>query len=406
MSAAAQFPWRPRDSGIDLRVLFANSPIGLAEVERTGMVAILNPALARMLGDRWKMARAIPFADLIPERDRAAGRRQLQELFDGKRDSFQIETRMEQTAAGAPHRSLCWRIWRVSGSNGRPDYALAFAEEEAVELGSEPRLLQVEQLESIGRLASGVAHDFNNLLTGVLLYCDLLVANSEQEHLVCRYANEIRAAGLQASGLVRQLLQVARPGSCEVRLLSLNDIVEDMRNLLTRLIGENIELTLCLDRSLGLVKMNATQARQVLLNLVLNARDALADGGKITVATSNCRVQVLAPSGPEGVAASLPCALFAVEDNGRGIDAETRAHIFDAFFSTKAAKGTGLGLATVHDIVAGHGGLIHVASQPGQGTRISLLLPLAAEQVPGGKGTNDSKPNEGEPSPLKEDHTP
>jgi signal transduction histidine kinase len=198
---------------------------------------------------------------------------------------------------------------------------------------------------------------------------------------VRKYAEEIRKAGMQATGLVRQLLAVARPAKSEPRLLSLNEVAEGMRNLLARLIGENIDLQFHLDPNLGLVKMDPTQCQQILLNLVLNARDAMPGGGHISVETSNCKVQVLPESNPESnlAAASptaLPCALFVVADNGSGMDAATRAHLFEAFFTTKAGKGTGLGLATVYDIVTSNGGLIHVDSTPVCGTRVSVLLPL------------------------------
>ena len=246
----------------------------------------------------------------------------------------------------------------------------------------------------MGRLAGGVAHDFNNLLTGVLLYSDLLLAHIEPCHRVRKYADEIRNAGMQAAGLVRQLLAVARPSNSEPRLLSLNEIVEGMRNLLAHLIGENIELKFRLDPNLGLVKMDPTQAQQILLNLVLNARDAMPGGGEITVETRNCKVQVLAEPAPEstlvtGGPASLPCALFVVTDNGSGMEDATRAHVFEAFFTTKAGKGSGLGLATVYDIVTSNGGLIHIDSAPGRGTRVSVLLPLGPPAVLDSQSSND-----------------
>ena len=262
------------------------------------------------------------------------------------------------------------------------------------------RFCQNEKLESVGRLAGGVAHDFNNLLTGVLLYCDLILAADADER-VRRYATEIRNAGVQATALVRQLLSVAKPSNSDPRLLSLNEIVEGLRNLLARLIGENIELRFRLHPSLGLVRIDPTQAQQILLNLVLNARDAMPGGGVITVETSNCRMQIVSDSiavertsrdhssfsanSETNRVASLPCVLFVVDDNGAGMDAATRAHLFEAFFTTKpTGKGTGLGLATVHDIVTGNGGLIHVESALGRGTRITVLLPLVreAEQNP------------------------
>jgi len=274
---------------------------------------------------------------------------------------------------------------------GTDRFILAMAEDLPGSSAVEQRLHQAERLEAVGRLAGGVAHDFNNLLTGVLLYCDLLLASMEPLHRARHYAEEIRKAGLQATGLVRQLLAVARPASSQPRLLSLNEIADGMRNLLVRLIGENIDLKLQLDSNLGLVKMDPTQAQQVLLNLVLNARDAMPRGGVVSVETSNCNVQVLAESAPgRSSKTSLPCALFVVEDNGNGMDDCMRAHLFEPFFTTKGGKGNGLGLATVHDIVTTNGGLIHVESSTGRGTRVSVLLPLVTETAIPPYVTNDS----------------
>src|SRR5579862_4517258 len=212
------------------------------------------------------------------------------------------------------------------------------------------QLLQAERLEAVGRLAGGVAHDFNNLLTGILLYCDLLISSIEPSHRARKYADEIRKASMQASGLVRQLLSIARPPNFQPRLLSLNEIAEGMRNLLARLMGENIELKFCLDPNLGLIKIDPTEVQQVLLNLVLNARDAMPRGGVISVETHNCKIQALTESDlGTSARACLPCALLMVQDNGSGMDDSTRDHMFEPFFTTKADKGTGLGLATVHN---------------------------------------------------------
>jgi signal transduction histidine kinase len=157
-----------------------------------------------------------------------------------------------------------------------------------------------------------------------------------------------------------------------------------MRDLLVRLIGENIYLSLKLDSDLGLVNADPAQVQQIMLNLVLNARDAMPNGGQVTIETGNRRLQLLPnPSGSQAPVNPFPvnlsCALLVVSDNGSGMDAATRAHLFEAFYTTKTAgKGTGLGLATVQDIVRANGGLIHVDSAPGRGTRVAVLLPLVA----------------------------
>ncbi|HZQ94013.1 MAG TPA: ATP-binding protein [Candidatus Sulfotelmatobacter sp.] len=255
------------------------------------------------------------------------------------------------------------------------------------------RLQQAARLESVGKLAGGVAHDFNNILTGMLLYCDLLMSSLEPSHRARKYAEEIRKAGMQASALVRQLLAITRPSNFQPRPLSLNEVAEGMRNLLARLMGENIHLTFRLDPNLGLTRLDTTQAQQILLNLVLNARDAMPGGGHVAIESRNCQLQVFTESVlGRSTETCLPYALLAVEDNGCGMDASTRAHMFEPFFTTKTGRGTGLGLATVHDIVNSNGGLIHVSSEPSQGTRISVFLPLVPGTVPGAASSSDLHP--------------
>jgi len=376
MSAASQVRWTRPDAkaseGNGLS-LFGSAPVCVAKLHPQGRISSINPALERMLGQGRK--NSLSFVDLLDPQDRAAGERLVGELFEGARDHFQIDAH----PAGPEMPSLRWIAWRVSAIDAEGAYGLVFAENTQPDTEAKARLRQAQRLEAVGRLAGGVAHDFNNLLTGILLYCDLLIASVQPGQAVRKYAEEIRNASMQASGLVRQLLTIARPSTHHPRLLSLNEIAEATRNLLQRLIGENIELILQLDPNLGLVKMDPTQAQQILLNLVLNSRDAMPNGGCIRIESRNCKVQVLSEGGENRATTSLPCALFVVGDTGIGMDETTRAHVFEAFFTTKSNKGTGLGLATVHDIVSSNGGLIHVDSTPGQGTRISILLPLAPE---------------------------
>jgi two-component system cell cycle sensor histidine kinase/response regulator CckA len=240
--------------------------------------------------------------------------------------------------------------------------------------------LQAQRWEAVGRLAGGVVHDFNNLLTGVMLYCDLLHSSLDARDRRRRYAEEIRSAIVQATGLVKQLLVFARPQATPVGTLCLNEIARGMHDLLARLIGENIALELRLDPELGAVTIDQAQAQQVLLNLILNARDAMPNGGRITVETSNCKFQPVAGTmSPTGLPA-FPCVLLVVSDNGHGMDAATRQRLFEPFFTTKnAGQGTGLGLTTVRSIVTTNRGLIHFESEPGRGTRVLILLPRASQ---------------------------
>lgn len=255
-------------------------------------------------------------------------------------------------------------------------------------------MLQSQRWEAVGRLTGGVVHDFNNLLTGVMLYCDLLLSSLDQRDRRRRYADEIRSAIVQATGLVRQLLVFARPQASPPRLLSLNEIATAMHDLLSRLLGENIKLELQLEPELGAVSIDQAQAQQILLNLVLNARDALPEGGRITVETRNCKFQPVSGAATTAGLPLFPCVLLVVGDNGRGMDAETRERLFEPFFTTKnAGQGTGLGLTTVRSIVTTNRGLIHFESESGRGTRVMILLPRAtAAEAIGDPPTNGEIP--------------
>lgn len=395
MSAAVEVLRIP-ESEAEFSVLLSNAPHAFLLCREDGTICSFNPAAEQLFGLMPNGGSTRRFPDLIPLEQRAQAEREVSTLLQGKRGSFQIESR----TSGKPSRAVRWIAWRVQGE---PNALLASAEEVPDATIVERRLREAQRLEAIGRLAGGVAHDFNNLLTGVLLYCDLLIASLDPGHRGRNYAEEIRKAGFQAAGIVRQLLAVARPTTSQARVLCLNEIVEGMRNLLSRLIGENFELSFHLDSQLGLVNIDPSQAQQILLNLVLNSRDAMPQGGKISIETRNCKVQVL-PDAASGssVASTLPCALFVVSDNGPGMDESIRARVFEAFFTTKAGKGTGLGLSTVHDIVTTSGGLIFVDSRLGQGTRVSVLLPIAPQLAKESVHTSSYLTNDEQPFSSQE----
>jgi len=384
MSATAEIAWKSKERNPGFSSLFEHAPFAMAQCNGSGVITASNRAFEKLVAIAGP-SQPLSFPDLIRPLDGKEAERLFAELFNGSENIIQIDCE----ASGSDGAGLRWTLWRVLDSQCAGS-AIAFAEVMSARAATDESGRHAARLEIVGRVAGGVAHDFNNLLTGILLYCDLLLASIDSSHRAYKYADEIRKAGAQASGLVRQLLAVLRPANAQPRPLSLNEIVEGMRSLLARLIGENIELNVRLDPALGLVQMDPAQAQQILLNLALNARDAMPGGGRITIETRNCKVQVLPPS--ECGDASLQCALFVVQDNGNGMDAFTRAHLFDPFFTTKAEKGTGLGLATVHDIVIASGGLIYVSSEPGRGTRISLLLPLLPDMAVRDSSSNDFHP--------------
>jgi two-component system, cell cycle sensor histidine kinase and response regulator CckA len=218
------------------------------------------------------------------------------------------------------------------------------------ELGSEQPWAEAHRMETLGRLVSGVAHDFNNLLTGIGLCADLLLAGLEEGSPLRRYAREIRTASAQSAGIIRQLFDVGKPRADEAPFASLNDAVVGLRNWLGRLIGENIEVVTDLANDLRKVRIDPAQLQQIILNLILNARDAMPDGGRITLRTRNCAASL-------GSDIEAGCVEFEVRDDGCGMDAETCSRVFEPFFTTKKnGKGTGLGLTTVYSIVKGKGG--------------------------------------------------
>jgi signal transduction histidine kinase len=365
--------------------MFEHAPIAVARCDRHGVIVEMNPTFRRTLDCDVANRPRLRLCELVRPQDRDKTESLLRELLDSRRDSIDIEARV----AGHEQASAKWTAWRQPGCAGEPDHALLIAEHSIVEqrmaeqssgnVPAEESLLQTQRWEAVGRLTGGVVHDFNNLLTGVMLYCDLLLSSLDVRDCRRRYADEIRSAIVQATGLVRQLLVFARPHAIAAGLLSLNDIAGAMHDLLTRLIGENIALDLHLDPELGLVNIDQAQAQQILLNLVLNARDALPSGGRITVETSNCRFQPVAGSAPSGPPA-FSCVLLVVGDNGHGMSAETRQRLFEPFFTTKnAGQGTGLGLTTVRSIVTTNRGLIQFETEPGRGTRVMILLPRASQ---------------------------
>ena len=238
----------------------------------------------------------------------------------------------------------------------------------------EAQLHQAQRLDSIGRLAGGVAHDFNNLLTPILAYSELAAEVLPDDSPVRAYAVQIRDAAVQAAELTRQLLAVGRKQALEPRALDLNRELQELEKMLRRVTRENIELELRLAPKLGRVRADAAQLQRVFINLALNAGDAMPDGGRLTVQTLDMPDSKALPSGP--------CVAFRVIDTGHGMSKATLARIFEPFFTTKEpGKGTGLGLATVHGIVAQHGGQLFVQSEPGQGTTFEVRLPRANESA-------------------------
>ncbi len=384
MSRAAPFSWSEfsakENAEAGFRSIFARAPIAAARCNRQGEIVEVNRAFDQALDPHLAKQRVLRLSDLVAAEDRDSTETLLRALLDSTCESIRIAGK-ERGSATDGLAVTHWTAWRLPASGGELPHALLIAERDHERAPTNESVLQTQRWEAVGRLAGGVVHDFNNLLTGVMLYCDLLLSSLDTRDCRRRYASEIRVAVLQAARLVRQLLVFARPQATQVRSLCLNEIADGMRDLLTRLIGENIKLEFRLDPELGLVEIDEAQAQQIILNLVLNARDALPNGGRIDIETSNCRFQTVAGSAPTRQTA-FPCVSLLVADNGTGMDAKTRQHLFEPFFTTKgASRGTGLGLTTVRSIVTTNRGLIHIESEPGQGTRAMILLPQTSQST-------------------------
>jgi hypothetical protein len=267
----------------------------------------------------------------------------------------------------------------------------------------EAQFIEAQKMEVVGHLASGVAHDFNNILAVIVGYSDLAMQALGPEDPLRKHLGEIRHATERAAGLTRQLLIFSRKQTVQPVVLDLNDVVKDLKKMLRRLIDENIELTIVPGKQTGRVKADSGYVGQVLMNLVVNARDAMPNGGKLTIATNNVTLDENYARTHTGVIPGLPAeasakagdyVMLSVSDTGTGMTDEVKARLFEAFFTTKPkGKGTGLGLATCQTIVQQSGGHIGVYSEVGKGTTFKIYFPRVEQPV-------DISTKPGETSPL------
>jgi PAS domain S-box-containing protein len=369
-----------RDSEARFRSAFDDAGVGMALQSVDGRYVRVNRALVQMLGrSEAELTGMAEQALLHPEERRetpAGGVARPDRPGGGPREHRYLHK------AGHTVWALVSRS-RVGDTPGGPAHVvvqmqdvtgLRQAERQRALL--EGRLLQAEKIEAIGRLAGGIAHDFNNLLTIILGRTQLMLQSAGVSAVVRRQLDTIQETAKQGAMLTRQLLAFTRKQVVEPRVVDLNVVVAQTERMLRRLVGEDVDLVVRPSAGPALVRADPGQLGQVVLNLVVNARDAMTHGGQATLTIGEAGLDDAAVR-PYGGVRPGPFVTLAVADTGIGIDARTRARLFEPFFTTKAGKGTGLGLATVYGIVSGSGGFVTVDSEPAQGATFTVYLPRA-----------------------------
>jgi PAS domain S-box-containing protein len=361
----------------EYRTVFRNVHEVIFRTDVSGVFTELNEVWTETTGHAVDKSVGRPAAEFAHDEDRAPFTALLHDLVNGERADARGQVRV--IASNGVVRSFDLRATRlfdadstVTGVTGTLEDITAqrFAETERRNL--EEQLRQSQKLEAIGRLAGGLAHDFNNLLT-VVQGNAYLLSDESLDPQAREFVQQIAQAAERGASLVRQLLAFGRRQLMQPAIVNLNTVVENTRSMLSRLIGEHIALEYDLDPNLGNTEVDAGQMEQVLVSLVVYARQVMHEGGELRIATRN---GALALHGETGDDRQEEVVLLTVSDNGPGMDSETREHIFEPFFSTKnLAEASGLGLATVYGIVRQSGGVISVSSEPGRGTTFEIALP-------------------------------
>jgi PAS domain S-box-containing protein len=361
-----------RESEERFRTMFESAPTATMLHTIDGKILAANRSAEALLGYSEDELRGTPTDALRHESHREEGRRLFGELVSGERDTYRHESHFVTKDASTVVTELAVAL--VRDADGKPEYVIGMAEDVTERRILEEQLRQSQKLEAVGRLAGGVAHDFNNMLTAISGYTAFALEHAEDGSTLRSDLDEIRKATDRATLLTRQLLAFSRKQVLEPELIDLNEIVTEMEAMLRPLIGADVVLTTALDPALGPIVADPGQLNQVVMNLVVNAADAMPTGGSLSIETANAEVG----AGSEGTIDAGSYVTLSVRDEGEGIDEETLRQIFEPFFTTKdSGKGTGLGLATVYGIVKQSGGYVEVESELDVGSLFRIYLPLA-----------------------------
>jgi len=356
------------------RSIFENAVEGIYQATPEGRLTSVNPSMVRILGYDSQ-------EELITHRMESESQYYVDQNFHENLTATLAEKGVVMGFECEVYRKDLSKVWvslnirAIRDESGQLLLHEGSVEDITERKSLEEQFRQAQKMDAVGKLAGGVAHDFNNLLTAIIGYSDMNLRHLQPEDPGRSDIEEIKKAGVRASALTRQLLAFSRKQVLQPKVFDLNHTISEMYKMLKRLIGEDIQLETVLDPALGSVKADPGQVEQVLLNLAVNARDAMPDGGKVTIETANVDLDEQYASNYVTVKAS-PHVMVAISDTGCGMDKQTQAHIFEPFFTTKpVGQGTGLGLSTVYGIVKQSGGSIWVYSEVGKGTTIKIYFP-------------------------------
>ncbi len=360
-----------------LEAVIDASPLAIAAADMDGNLIGWNRAAEEMFG--WESEEVIgkPLPT-VPDEERADFEALRARAMAGEALSAQDVRRKKRD--GTPVDVRFWTA-PLRGPEGEVRGTIAVMADVTNQRRLEQQFAQSQKMEAIGRLAGGVAHDFNNVITVISGYGQMLLEGVRKDPVLHEAAQEVLNSADRAAALAGQLLSFSRRSVIQPRVLDINALVSNMERLLGRVIGEDIELKTFLHPGVGPIRADPGQIEQVIMNLAVNARDAMPSGGKLLIETANVQLDTAYAGTHAGVRPG-PYVMVAVTDTGVGMDAETKAHLFEPFFTTKErGKGTGLGLSTVYGIVKQHGGDIWVYSEPGKGSTFKIYLPRVIAPV-------------------------
>ncbi len=374
--------------------VFTLQPDAVFTVDRAGEIVAANPAAEQMFGESAVDLAGLCVSDLVPDRDREAFRQHFDRALTGYPQRFTLALQPRGRGRLDADTTLVPLV-----SDGGIGGVYIVAKDITEQLAAADRLArsgrqlrQSAKMEAVGRLAGGIAHDFNNLLTAIRGYTDILLDTEVIQGSAREDVGEIARAVARASTLTRQLLTFSRQQVVQLKLVDLNAVVEECRGILARLVRADTEVQLQVSADATWVQADPIQVHQVIINLAVNAHDAMPSGGRLTIETGRCEVS---PGVETGLVPLDPgeYVTLTVTDTGRGMDPETQAHLFEPFFTTKPpGQGTGLGLSTVYAIVEQCGGRIGFRSAPDQGTMFVVYLPASQAPDRGAEPTTDPPP--------------